>query len=277
MAIPRRIIQTGKTRSLSPLAKASATNLQLLHPDWEYRYFDDADVLAFVDAEFPEHRETFDTFPQNIQRFDFFRYLAIFRLGGFYFDTDVLLYEPLDDLLNGTAVFPFEEITLNGHLRRAGIDWEIGNYAFGADPSDPFLGRVIENCVRSLRDPAWAGEMLRGIPRAFRTDFEVLCTTGPAMISRTLVENPELAKDVTVLFPPDVCDPTSWHQFGRYGTHLMEGTWRVKGGFLRRRLGWLWAGRLQQRLLAESQLQGRSRHVPTRGPRGTASSVHAVR
>jgi hypothetical protein len=275
MAIPRRIIQTGKTRTLSPLARASATNLQLLHPGWEYRYFDDSDVLAFVDAEFPQHRAAFEAFPQNIQRFDFFRYLAIFRLGGFYFDTDVLLYEPLDDLLSASAVFPFEEITLNGHLRRAGIDWEIGNYAFGAVPSAPFLGQVIENCVRSLRDPAWAGEMLQGIPRAFRADFEVLCTTGPAMISRTLVENQELAQDVTVLFPPDVCDPTHWHQFGRYGTHLMEGTWRVKGGFLRRRLGWLWADRLQRQLFADSRQRGASRNVPSPNRRQDVSSGHA--
>jgi hypothetical protein len=263
MAIPRRIIQTGKTRTLSPLAKASATTLRLLHPGWEYRYLDDSDVLSFIDAEFPEHRQAFDTFPHNIQRFDFFRYLAIFRLGGFYFDTDLLLYEPLDDLLSRAAVFPFEEITLNGHLRRVGIDWEIGNYAFGAAPSDPFLGQVIENCVRSLHDPSWVAEMLQGIPSGFRADFEVLCTTGPAMISRTLVENPKLAQNVTVLFPPDVCDPQHWHQFGRYGTHLMEGTWRGKGGFLRRRLGWLWADRRQRRLLAESRLLGRERTVPT--------------
>ncbi|AMY12976.1 Mannosyltransferase OCH1 [Luteitalea pratensis] len=262
MPIPRRIIQTGKSRTLSPLARASATNLKLLHPDWEYIYFDDADVGRFIDTEFPEHREAFDAFPQNIQRFDFFRYLAIFRLGGFYFDTDVLLYEPLDELLSGTAVFPFEEITLNAHLRRAGIDWEIGNYAFGAAQSEPFLGRVIENCVRSLHDTSWASEMLHGIPGAFRAGFEVLCTTGPAMLSRTLVENSKFAQNVTVLFPPDVCDPTHWHQFGRYGTHLMEGTWRVKGGFLRRRLGWLWADRLQRQLLADSRLRGPVRAVP---------------
>jgi hypothetical protein len=262
MSIPRRIIQTGKTRALSPLARASAANLRLLHPGWEYLYFDDADVVAFIDAQWPQHRAAFDAFPHNIQRVDFFRYLAIARLGGFYFDTDVLLYEPLDELLESASVFPFEEISLNAHLRRAGMDWEIGNYAFGAAPGDPFLSLVIENCVRSVRDEGWARAMLDGIPSVFRADFEVLCTTGPALISRTLIEHPALAQNVTVLFPADVCDPASWHQFGRYGTHLMEGTWRVKGGLLRRRLGWLWADRLQRRLLAESRLRGASRDTP---------------
>ena len=63
MSIPGKIIQTGKTRSLPPAAKASATNLRLLHPDWEYLFFDDADVLRFIDSTFPQYRSTFDSFP----------------------------------------------------------------------------------------------------------------------------------------------------------------------------------------------------------------------
>ena len=117
--IPKRIIQTAKTRDLSPIARASSTNLKLLHPDWEYRFFDDAEVLDFITTEFPEHVSIFQNFPYKIQRFDFFRYLAVYRLGGFYFDLDILLSAALDGLLPDAAVFPFEELTLNRHLREA--------------------------------------------------------------------------------------------------------------------------------------------------------------
>src|SRR5437667_1645701 len=92
MTIPKRIIQTGKSRDLHPLARASAANMKLLHPGWEIRFFDDADVLRFITEEFPEYRRVFDSFPRAIQRFDFFRYLAVYRLGGFYFDLDVFLW-----------------------------------------------------------------------------------------------------------------------------------------------------------------------------------------
>ena len=55
--IPRRIIQTAKSADLPLLAKAAMTNLRLLNPNFEYLFFDDAQVEEFIDAEFPRYRE----------------------------------------------------------------------------------------------------------------------------------------------------------------------------------------------------------------------------
>jgi hypothetical protein len=139
------------------------------------------------------------------------------------------------------------------------MDWEIGNFAFGAAPAQPFLKAVIENCARTLRDPRWIEPMMQGLPRLFRSEFYVLNTSGPGLLSRTYAENPQLAKDVTVLFPPDVCDPRSWHQFGDFGVHLMNGSWRIRGSYLRRRLGHLWEAWALRRALKESRLEGPNR------------------
>jgi mannosyltransferase OCH1-like enzyme len=76
LGIPKRIIQTGKSRDLPLLARAAVTNLRLLNPDYEYMFFDDRQVEEFVDAEFPDFRSVMDSFPRRIQRFDLFRYLA---------------------------------------------------------------------------------------------------------------------------------------------------------------------------------------------------------
>src|SRR5882757_9673989 len=138
--IPPRIIQTAKSRDLPLMAQAAAANLKCLNPDFEYRLFDDADVSAFVQGEFPQYLKVFQSFPYRIQKYDFFRYLAVFHLGGFYFDTDVFLARGLEELRVHSCVFPFEELTINRWLRREhGLDWEIGNYAFGATPGHPFL------------------------------------------------------------------------------------------------------------------------------------------
>jgi len=260
MSIPRRIIQTARDRKLSPLARAAATNLRLLHPDWEYVFFDDADIARFVAAEFPEFCAAFHDFSTTIQRIDFFRYLAVCRLGGFYFDLDVFLSENIDPLTRETCVFPFEELTLNRFLRETHqADWEIGNYAFGAAPGHPFLRAVIENCVRALREPRWVAPMLAGIPRIFRDDYRVLATTGPGLITRTLFEDSRAARQVTVLFPADVCDERNWHQFGTYGVHAMDGSWRQKLPFLHRKLELWWEGGLRRRLLVDSQRRGPKR------------------
>lgn len=266
MNIPPRIIQTGKAGNMSPSAKAAAVNLKLLHPDWEYLFFDDEDIRRFIASEFSQYQKVFDDFRQPIQQIDFFRYLAVFRLGGFYFDLDVFLYENLSPLLECECVFPFEELTMNRHLRRrCGIDWEIGNYGFGAAPGHPFLQAVIENCVRAQLDPGWVDPMMEGFPKLFRCEYEVLNTTGPGLLTRTLVENAGAGAGMTVLFPRNVCEPRSWHLFGDYGVHLMDGSWRAQGSYFRRRMLCWWESWIRRRDLGESRRCGAKRVVPCAG------------
>jgi hypothetical protein len=235
--------------------------LRLQHPDWEYLFFDDAAVTRFIATEFPQHQRLVDSFPHRIQRFDFFRYLAVLRFGGFYFDLDVFITEELTDLLPHGCVFPFEELTLNRFLREdCGIDWEVGNYAFAAAAGDPFLAAVVENCARAQRDPAWAAPLHRGIAAPFRARFEVLNTTGPGLVTRTFAEQGTAA--VKILYPPDVCDSRHWHRFGRYGIHLMDASWRNPGSFVGRKAALLWENWTRRRLLAQSRTHGQTRTWP---------------
>ena len=263
MSIPRRIIQTNRTDQLDPVAKAAACNLKLLHPDWEYVFFTDEDIERFVNEHFPQYRATFDAFTKQIQKIDFFRYLAIFRLGGFYFDLDVLLSRPLTGLLCHESVFPFEELTMNRFLRsHYKMDWEIGNYAFGAAAGNQFLEAVIQNCVRAQTDRAWLRPMIRGVRSLRRAEFFVFNTTGPALLSRTYAERPDLAAKVKVLFPSDVCDRANWHLFGDYGTHLMTSSWVLRGNSIWRRIGNRLDALSLARLLPESRQLGPAREVP---------------
>ena len=260
MSIPRRLVQVqidfsgeGRARPLSPLARAAMANLKLLHPDWEYLFFDDAAVDRFIATEFPEYRSVFDSFREPIQRVDFFRYLAIYRLGGFYFDFDVLLSRPLDDLLHHECVLTFEDLNWNTYLRtRHGMDWNVANYGFGAAPGCRFIAAVIENCCRAVRDDAWLKPMMEGINFLLRRDYYVLNSTGPGLLTRTLAENFEAGdQEVHVLFPADVRDKKDWHLFGNYGVHLMRAGWRKKS-YLRDRFAWRWEAFVWERAIASS-------------------------
>jgi inositol phosphorylceramide mannosyltransferase catalytic subunit len=263
-SIPRQIFQTAKDRKLTPLARAAATNLRLLHPDWEYYFYSDHDIEQFIASEFPQYYDTFHSFPRAIQRVDFFRYLVVLRYGGFYLDLDVFLCASLDDLLSHSCIFPFEELTLNRYLRaHHGIDWEIGNYAFGATAGHPFLQAIITNCVRSQTDSSWNQQLTQGIPKPFRADFDVLNTTGPGLITRTLAEHPQIARDVFVLYPGDVCDPNNWHRFGQYGVHLMEATWRSRRNPISRKIALLWERWTRSRQLRTSRSLGGTRTFST--------------
>ena len=239
--------------------------IQLHHPDYEYLFFADRDVEDFIDKVFPQYRTIFDSFPYHIQRYDFFRYLAVYHYGGFYFDLDVMLAENLNPLLETGCVFSFEGLTFSDYLRHThNMDWEIGNYAFGAAAGHPFLGAVIANCIKAKTDPQWVATMLEGSPRLSKEEFIVLNSTGPGLISRTLAENANLSGTVAVLMPDDVGDPQNWHCFGDYGIHLMEATWRPKMSFLRRRLAGHMELRRHAKCVKESlKLGGVRFHQPT--------------
>jgi inositol phosphorylceramide mannosyltransferase catalytic subunit len=263
MGVPKRIIQTGRSRTLRLVEQAAVANLKGLNSDFEYIYFDDRDVEHFIYKEYPEYAAIFKAFPHRIQRFDFFRYLAVYRFGGFYFDLDVLLARGINNLTLSSCVFPFEELTLNSYFRtQHQMDWELGNYAFGAIAGHPFLYAIIENCIRAQKDPAWIAPMMAGIPSLFRSDFEVLNTTGPGLVTRTLAENPNLARTVNVLFPLDVCDESTWHHFGNYGVHMMAASWRKRGNYFKRRLAFFWENRTRLRMKLESRKLGPERLHP---------------
>ena len=260
--IPRRIIQAWGGTDLPLFAKAAATNLRLLNPNFEYLFFDDDQIEKFIDAHFPQYRPVFNSFSRQIQRYDFFRYLAVYHFGGFYFDTDVFLAFSLEDLLEFGCVFPFEHLTIYKFLcEEYRMDWEIGNYAFGAAAGHPFLEALIKNCVRAQQHPEWAEAMMKPIPRVFRDEFFVLATTGPGLVSRTLAEYPGACDQVKVLFPEDVRDPNSWFCFGAYGVHLQIGAWRKRKRLVPRVLHRVWESRTRKALLKESLKCGPKRSL----------------
>jgi hypothetical protein len=261
--IPRRIIQIwGGGAELPLLARSAMTNLRLLNPDFEYLLFDDNKMEEFIKDNFPEYRSLFRSFRFHIQRYDFFRYLAVYRLGGFYFDTDVFLASNLSELLSSACVFPFEALTINPLLREEyKMDWEVGNYAFGAVAGHPFLRAIIENCVKAQENPNWAYEMVKSIPLMFRQEYYVIYSTGPWLVSRTLAEFPHADKNVNVLFPEDVCDQEYWNRFGNFGVHLMAGSWRRKNGYFKRRLQRYWESFILNRLIRTSRKLGKNRSL----------------
>jgi hypothetical protein len=262
LRIPRRIIQTGKSLDLSILEKAAVANVRLLNPDFEYLFFDDKQVEEFIDSQFPEYLSVFHSFRFHISKYDFFRYLAIYHFGGFYLDLDVFLATGLADLLDYGCVFSFEELNVCDYLRNEyGMDWSIGNYAFGAAAGHPFMQAVIQNCVRAQRDPGWVEPMMRSIPRMFRDREYVLYASAPGLVTRTLAEYADAAEQVKVLFPENVCDSAYWYRFGEFGVHLMKGNWRKRGGFLRMALYNLWLSRIEKKFFKDSLKFGASRSL----------------
>jgi hypothetical protein len=103
------------------------------------------------------------------------------------------------------------------------MDWEVGNYGFGAAAGHPFLKAIIDDCVRAQQYPEWADPMLKSIPRMFRSEEFVLATTGPRLVFPDTGRVSGYQRTGESVIPEDVCDRNSWHRSGAYGVHLKIG------------------------------------------------------
>jgi mannosyltransferase OCH1-like enzyme len=204
------------------------------HPQWEHLHFDDFTARDFVAERRPALLPLYDNFPRNIQRADFFRLLAVAELGGFYLDTDVLLFHPLDDLCGRSLVFPYEHgFTAEKHLQRHRVAaaspeelHQLGNYAFAATAGHWFIEAVLEEIAARSTDFT-----------ARTHPVDVLWSTGPDCLNavrnrhtaglsselHTLTGMPSAVELASCGWQP--CGQPHWYHVGHYGTHLMNGSW----------------------------------------------------
>ena len=148
--IPRLMHQTyASERAVPSRLKELRESWRRFNPGWEPRFYDDAQCLAFVEAEFPEYAEAYRGLPKDVERADFFRYLVVLRYGGLYGDIDTECRVPIESLISpGDAMvvgyeaeFPTWEIAWNRHYARKR---QVEQWFFAAAPGHPVLRRVCD-------------------------------------------------------------------------------------------------------------------------------------
>lgn len=142
--IPKIIWQTYKDpfESLPAYAKEFAQTWIDLNPEYEYRYFDDAQAAEFVLKEYGQ--EVYDLFinvPVGVMRGDMFRYLVVFRFGGVYADLDARCLKPISSwMLDDKSMIICPEHSLH-----------FCQWTFAAEAGHPVLSKVIEKMIDRLK------------------------------------------------------------------------------------------------------------------------------
>ena len=102
--IPRIVIQTSK----DPIPPNVFDQLKKQLNGWEYLYFSDNDILEFfkenTEDAFPDIIDKFNSFTTGPHKADLFRYYYIYKNGGVFIDSDLMLYDPLEGIA-GTNSF----------------------------------------------------------------------------------------------------------------------------------------------------------------------------
>ena len=74
-------------------------NIELLkvnNPDWCYLLWNEDELDEFVENEYPEYLDYWNSFPHKFYKIDYARYLLLKSYGGIYIDLDEENIKPLD-------------------------------------------------------------------------------------------------------------------------------------------------------------------------------------
>jgi mannosyltransferase OCH1-like enzyme len=156
--IPKIIIQTWKNNDIPDKYRNDVTSLYKKNPDFQFLLFTDNDIELFLKDNYPEYYVTYVKLPIKIQKIDFFRYIAIYHYGGFYFDLDMTGLLPLNDLLNYECVFPVDQNITSNKCDRMRLKKYcaqnmkilLGQYAFAAVPKHEFIKLLIDNIHNNI-------------------------------------------------------------------------------------------------------------------------------
>ena len=88
LLIPNIIHQTYVNTSIPQHWQGAQKSCQRLHKDWEYKLWTDEASRTFISETYPWFLDTFDSYPQPIQRADVIRYFVLAHFGGVYIDLD---------------------------------------------------------------------------------------------------------------------------------------------------------------------------------------------
>ena len=193
-AIPHILHQSWRTRRAVPRGLMPAVrSWKRIQPQWERRFWSDADNRALCASHFPWLLREYDRLT-GIQRADVSRYQYMHVFGGVYADLDVELLRPLRPLLrsqrrhNASVVLGQEPLAhavlLEGKRR------QVCNAVLASVPGHPFWLFVLRRVQQLVRGSGGT---------------DPVASTGPRMLERALSDwqqEPRQAGDVIVV-PPD--------------------------------------------------------------------------
>jgi mannosyltransferase OCH1-like enzyme len=127
-----------------------------MHPEWEYRFWTDAESRAFIRTYYPPFLPIYDAYPHGINRADAFRYFVMAHHGGVYVDLDFECLRPLDSLVNGAALVLGREPDAHSAVQPVhdrGLHDIVCNAFLASVPGHPFWDHVTARLADSHHEP----------------------------------------------------------------------------------------------------------------------------
>lgn len=160
-SIPKIIHQTFPLAELPEELARNVERIRELNPDWEYRFYTDADVVQYLQVNCPWALNYYHRISgrYGAARADLFRYLVVYLDGGIYLDIKSSVSRPLSQVIDQ------DDRCLLSHWRNRagekyegwGIHQEIGlpagefqQWFIASVPHHRFLQRVIKEVCSNI-------------------------------------------------------------------------------------------------------------------------------
>jgi mannosyltransferase OCH1-like enzyme len=160
-AIPRILHQTFYERALAPQLQQNVDQLRAANPGWEYRFYDDEDIVRFVRDNYPaavlERFLRIDA-RYGAARADLFRYLLMYKVGGVYLDIKSGATHPFESVLRADDRFVLSYWNASNTANGWGQHYELRDIAAGelqqwhiiCAPGHPFMKAVIDTVLANI-------------------------------------------------------------------------------------------------------------------------------
>lgn len=144
--------------------KSNIESIKALNPEWEYRYYDDDAIQAYLTKHYPEVIKLYNQISPvyGAAKADLFRYLLLYNDGGVYLDLKSTMTKSLDDILNpedsyllshwknGTGEI-HDGMGLHHVVRTHNHRGEFQQWFIISAKGHPFLKAVIENVCNNIK------------------------------------------------------------------------------------------------------------------------------
>lgn len=140
--IPKIIWQTMKTNHVPVFMKEYADTWMIQNPEYEYRFFDDNDIIDFLKNDFPDYLEGYKKIKYGASKADLWRYLIIYKFGGVYVDLDCRCINPLRNWIDPEAAF----------VTQLGINKDICQWLIISVPGNPLFLKAAQMTLQNIKD-----------------------------------------------------------------------------------------------------------------------------
>lgn len=213
--IPKEIVQSFSSKRVTEKIKQNIDNWINKNPDYSYYYFDESDIVDFIKNNYSErYLKAFYKINPGAGRADFFRYLYLYKNGGFWLDITVVCMKSLDKIINKNI-----DILL---VRDKNAD-NIYNAVMGFPKSHFIMKKCVEKCLDNIEKETFKN----------KGKYCIYHTTGPELIKEVFEEylknnTKESIKILTKELDRDISDYNIYSKIFNYEkTYIYDGQEKV--------------------------------------------------